>query len=148
MSELIGQTLTPNLFDLLARGMATVVVATVDDDGWPHTAPYNQVIAMDPSHLRLAINRLDETFRSLSDYGLAMVEVLEEGDIAAGIRGRARIVHEQMEADCNLAVVEIAIDEVKRDNSPRFLVVQGTRTRYRRAPFLLLHRQIMTELRS
>ncbi len=148
MSELIGQTLTPNLYDLLARGTTTVVVATVDGDGWPHTAPFNQVIATDAGHLRLAINRLDETFRSLRDYGLAMVEVLEEGDIAAGIRGRARIMHEQMEADCNLAVVEIEIDEVKRDNSPRFLVVQGTRTRYRRAPVLLLHRQIMAELRS
>lgn len=148
MSDLIGQALAPNLFDILAKRTTTVVVATVDDDGWPHTAPYNQVIAVDPHRLRLAINRQDATFRSLRDYGLAMVEVLEEGDIAAGIKGRAHIFREQMECNCNLAVVEIEIEEVKRDNSAYYLVVQGVRTRHREEPFLLYQRKVLAELRG
>ena len=147
MSELLGHALTSNLFDLLAKRAVTVVVATIDDDGWPHAAPYNQVFAVDPRHLRLAVNRQDETFRSLSGYGLAMIEVLEEGDIAAAIKGRARIVREQMDANCNLAVIEIEIDDVKKDNSLHYLVTQGVRVRHREESVLLYQKQVMTELR-
>lgn len=148
MSELIGRSLPPSLHDLLARRMTTVIVATLDEEGHPHTAPYNQVIAVDAGHLRLAVNRQDATFRHLRDYGLTMIAVLEEGDIAAGIKGRARILRQQMQANCNLALIEVEIDEVKKDNSPQYLVVQGIRTRLREEPFLLSQKQILAELRD
>ena len=148
MSDLLGCELPPNLFELLARRTTVAVVATVDDDGWPHAAPYSQVVAVDPRHLRLAVARRDATYQSLRDYGLVMVEILEEGDIAAGIKGRARILRERMRTDDNLAVVEIEIDEVKRDNSTCFLVTQGVRTRLRQELYLLQLRQIMNELKA
>ena len=148
MSDLLGRELTPNLFDLLAKRMATVVVATVDNDGCPHTAPYNQITAMDPKHICLAVNRQDATFLSLRDYGLTMIEVLEEGDIAAGIKGRARVCRQYMEANCNLAMIEIEIEEIKRDNSAYYVVTQGVRTRHREETALLYQRQVMAELRA
>lgn len=148
MSDLIGRVLPENLVDLFTHRLITVVVATVDNDGLPHTAPYNQLIAVDAGHLRLAINRQDETFRALRDYGLTMLAVLEEGDIAAGIKGRARILRDKMDTNCNLAVVEIEVEEVKRDNSPTHYVLSGVRTRHRDEPFLLRQRQVMAELRS
>jgi len=148
LSELIGRELTPSLYDLLSRRMATVVVGTIDHDGHPHTAPYNQIYAMDCRHLRLAINRQDATYQSLCQRGLAMIEVLEEGDIAVGLKGQARVVAQNMEANCNLALVEIEVTEVKRDNSAYYLVSQGVRTRHREEPFLLMQRKIMTELKG
>lgn len=128
--------------------MTTVVVATVDNDGQPHTAPYNQIMAVDPKHLRLAINRHDSTYRALRDYGLTMIEVLAEGDTAAGIKGHATVLRERMEVNCNLAMVEIEVDEVKRDNSPYYLVVQGVIARHRQEPILLYQRHVMNELRG
>jgi hypothetical protein len=147
MSDLYGRALTPGLFDLLSSRLSVVVVGTVDSDGCPHTAPYNQVYAPDPNHLRLAINRQDLTFAALRDYGLAMVEVLEEGDLAAGIKGRARVIRDRMESNVNLALVELEIDEVKKDNSPLLLVVQGARTRYRESPFLFQQKPVIMEMR-
>lgn len=146
MSDLIGRTLTPGILDLLARRMPVLVVATVDEDGSPHTAPYNQVVAPDPARLFLAVNRQDRTYRNLRERGLAVLALLEEGDVAVSIRSRARIVREQMETNCNLAVVEFAIEEIKRDNSPHYLVTQGIRTRLREEPFLLQQRRLMAEL--
>ncbi|MGE5598296.1 MAG: pyridoxamine 5'-phosphate oxidase family protein [Bacteroidota bacterium] len=148
MSDLIGRALPANLVDLFTNRLTTVVVATVDNDGLPHTAPYNQLVAVDPGRLRLAINRQDETYRALRDYGLTMIAVLEEGDIAAGIKGKARVLRERMDTNCNLAVVEIEVEEIKRDNSPTHYVLSGVRTRHRGEPFLLRQRQIMAELRS
>ncbi|MGQ9778893.1 MAG: pyridoxamine 5'-phosphate oxidase family protein [Bacillota bacterium] len=146
VSDLIGRTLTPGILDLLARRMPVLVVATVDENGLPHTAPYNQVVAPEPGRLLLAVNRQDHTYRNLRERGLAMLALLEEGDVAVSIRGRARIVREQMETNCNLGVVEIEIEEIKRDNSPYYLVTQGIRTRLREEPFLLQQRRLMAEL--
>ncbi|NLG84936.1 MAG: hypothetical protein GX493_10105 [Firmicutes bacterium] len=146
VSELIGRTLTPGLLDLLARRMPVLVVATVNPDGSPHTAPYNQFGAPDPGHLFLAINRQDHTYANLCARGLAGLALLEEGDVAISMRTRARVLQEQMVSNCNLAVVEFTIEEIKRDNSPHYLVTQGVRTRLREEPFLLQQRRLMAEL--
>lgn len=148
LSDLIGQALPQNLFDILAARMVTVVVATIDENGWPHTAPYNQIFAPDRERLVLAISRQDETYRSLKDNGMVALAIMEEGDVAVGIKGRASVLCEQMEANCNLAAVEVRLEQVKRDNSPHYLVTQGIRTRLREEPFLLQMRQIMNELRK
>jgi len=148
VSDLIGRRLTPGLLDLLARRMPTVVVATIGEDGWPHTAPYNQIAAPDSARLLVALNRQDHTYHNLCHRGCTMLALLEEGDVAVGIRGRARVVRERMEANCNLAVVEIEIEEIKRDNSPHYLVTQGIRIRLREEPFLIHQRRLMAELRG
>lgn len=148
MSVPIGQALPQNLFDIMAARMVTVVVATIDGNGWPHTAPYNQIFAPDRERLVLAINRQDETYRSLKDNGMVALAIMEEGDVAFGVKGRARVLCERMEANCNLAAVEVRLEQVKRDNSPHYLVTQGIRTRLREEPFLLQMRQIMNELRK
>ncbi|MGE5527688.1 MAG: pyridoxamine 5'-phosphate oxidase family protein [Patescibacteria group bacterium] len=147
MSELSGNVLPGNLVALLDKRPTTVVVATVDDDGWPHAAPYNLVYAPDDRRLWLAVNRQDVTLKALRDYGLTMIEVLEEGDIAVGIKGRARVIRDRMEANCNLCLVEVDVVEVKRDNSPHYLVAQGIRTRLREEPYLLQQRLIFQELK-
>ncbi|MCL6615460.1 MAG: pyridoxamine 5'-phosphate oxidase family protein, partial [Firmicutes bacterium] len=82
MSDLIGRTLTPGLLDLLARRMPTVVVATIGEDDWPHTAPYNQIAAPDPARLLVAVNHRDHTYRNLCSRGRVMLALLEEGDVA------------------------------------------------------------------
>ena len=148
VSDLIGRTLTPGLLDLLVRRMPTVVMATIGEDDWPHTAPYNQIAALDPARLLLAVNHQDRTYCNLCRRGRVMLALLEEGDVAVGIRGRARVARERMETDCNLAVVEIEIEEIKRDNSPYYLVTQGIRTRLREEPFLIQQRRLMAELRG
>lgn len=148
MSDLLGQSLTPNLCDLLAARQTTVVVATIDEAGWPHTAPYNQVYAPDRGHLLIAMNRQDATFKALSEDGRAMVEILEEGDVAVAVKCRASVVRDQMASNCNMAAISLAVEEVKRDNSPVNLVTQGVRTRLREETMLLSLRQVMAELRS
>jgi hypothetical protein len=92
-----------------------VVVATVDPDGTPHTAPFGSLRAVTPRLLRLACNRYHDTYANICRDGWVMVALLAPPNIAVSIRGRARVVKEQMDTGEHLATLEVDIEEVKND---------------------------------
>jgi hypothetical protein len=59
--------------------------------------------------------RYHDTFANLSRDGRVVVALVAPPDIAVSIRGRARVVREQMNADENAAILEIDVEEVKND---------------------------------
>lgn len=91
------------------------IVATVDPDGFPRTAPFGSLRAVTPKLLRLISMRHHDTFGNLTRDGRVVVAVLAPPDIAVSIRGRSRVVKEHMTADEHSAILEIDIEVVKND---------------------------------
>lgn len=148
MSTLLGTELNSTLKDLFEKRISTVIMATIDQEQRPHTAPFNHILATDSKHLRLAVSRNHQTFLNVQANGNVAVAVLEEGDIAVCIKGFARVIRNSMESDYNLAVIEVEISEIKKDNSATHFVTQGIRIRHRNEPYLLESRRIFQELAS
>ena len=92
-----------------------VVVATVDADGAPRTAPFGSLRAVKPRLLRLACNHYHDTYANMCRDGRVSVALLAPPNIAVSIRGRVRVVKERMDTGEQLAVLEIDVEEVKND---------------------------------
>jgi len=111
--------LPPDVFAVLHKQDRAInpitVVATVDPDGAPRTAPFGSLRAVTPSLLRLACNQYHDTYANLCRDGRVSAALLAPPNIAVSIRGRARVVQERMDTGDHLAVVEIDIDEVTND---------------------------------
>jgi hypothetical protein len=91
------------------------VVATVDEDGSPRTAPFGSVRAVTPRLLRLISARYHDTYANLARDGRVIVALLAPPDIAVSIRGRARVARERMNTSEGSAIVDIDVEEVKND---------------------------------
>jgi hypothetical protein len=91
------------------------IVATVDPDGSPHTAPFGSLRAVTPRLLRLACNRYHDTYANFRRDGRVVVALVSPPNVAVSIRGRARVVQEGMATGEYFAVVEIDVEEVKND---------------------------------
>jgi hypothetical protein len=91
------------------------VVATVNADGSPHTAPFASLRAVTPKMLRMICFRYHHTFTNLVRDERLMVSFLAPPDIAVSIKGHALLTVPHMEADKNYAIFEIQVDEVKND---------------------------------
>ncbi len=146
MSILIGTELTSSLRNLFERCNSTAILATIDKDNHPHTAPYNGIVARDPKHLRIAICKDHKSYLNIVQSAYVALAVLEEGDIAVCIKGVAQVVRNYMDFDCNMAIIDIEISEIRKNNSANFLVTQGIRTKYRNEQSLLDFRKLISEL--
>jgi flavin reductase (DIM6/NTAB) family NADH-FMN oxidoreductase RutF len=91
------------------------IVATVDPDGTPRTAPFGSTRAVTPQLLRMISLHYHDTFANLSRDGRVMVALVAPPNVAVSIRGRARVVRERMHADERSAILEIDVEEVKND---------------------------------
>jgi hypothetical protein len=91
------------------------VVATVDEDGWPHAAPFGSTRAVTPRTLRMLCLHYHDTYANVCRDGRVTVTVLSPPDIAVTIRGRARVVRERMKVHEHSAVLEVEVEEVKND---------------------------------
>ena len=111
--------LPPDVFNVLRKPGRTInpvsVVATVNEDGTPHTAPFGSLRASSPSRLRMICFHFHHTYNNLLRDGRISVSVLAPPNIAVSISGVASLVKSEMAADINYAIFEIAVDEVKND---------------------------------
>lgn len=100
------------------------VVATVDADGSPRTAPFGSLRAITPRLLRLLSFREHATYTNLCRDGRASVALVSAG-VAVSVAGRARVAREQAHHDEQFAILEIDVDEVKNDMAYRIVVENG-----------------------
>ena len=101
------------------------IVATVDEDGAPRTAPFGSLRAITPRLLRLTSWHGHDTYVNLCRDGRVMVAVLAPPDISVSIRGQARIAKECLDADEHHAAMDIDIEEVKNDMVRRLVIESG-----------------------
>jgi len=111
--------LPPEVFAVLRKPDSAInpiaIVATVDPDGTPRTAPFGSLRAVTPGLLRLVCMHYHDTYANLRRDGRVMVTLLAPPNIAVSIRGQARVVKERMDTDEQSAAVEIDVEEVKND---------------------------------
>jgi hypothetical protein len=111
--------LPPYVFEVLRKPDTTInpcaVVATIDPDGAPRTAPFGSLRAITPKMLRLISLRYHDTYANLCRDGRASVAVVAPPDIAVSIRGQAQVCKERMDTGEHYAVLDIDIQTVKND---------------------------------
>ena len=115
--------LPPNVVRTLSHtGVGpTVIVATIESDGSPHTAPFGSMCAVCTRTLRFASDRRNDTYANIIRDGRVTVSLVVPPDIAVSVRGRARVLKEKMSLMETDAVLEIEVDEVKND------MIRGTK---------------------
>lgn len=101
------------------------VIATIDEDGSPRTAPFGSLHALTPKLLRVVINKYHDTLANIARDGRVMVSLMCPTDIAVSVKGHARVVEETWSFDERYAIVEIDIEEVKNDLPARINVETG-----------------------
>jgi hypothetical protein len=120
------------------------IVATVDPDGTPRTAPFGSLRAITPHLLRLFSWCGHDTYANLIRDGRVSVALISP-DVAVSVTGRARVVRERSHSDDQFAILEIDVQEVKNDMVYRITVESGIEivAKERHQPW---YDQIMTEL--
>jgi flavin reductase (DIM6/NTAB) family NADH-FMN oxidoreductase RutF len=101
------------------------IVATVDPDGSPRTAPFGSVRAITPRLLRLCSWHGHDTCVNLRRDGRVMVCLVAPPDISVSVRGRARVVRERMDHDEAFTALDIDVEEVKNDMAYRIVIENG-----------------------
>lgn len=146
MAVFIGTELTAALKYLLDSRINPVILATIDQEHHPSTAPYNCIVAPDNRHIRIALCKDNQTYANIIENGNIALAVIDEGDMAVCIKGNARVFMNQMNSDLNMAVIDIEIREISRNNSSMFFVTQGVRTQFKNEQSLLNFRKLRYEL--
>jgi flavin reductase (DIM6/NTAB) family NADH-FMN oxidoreductase RutF len=100
------------------------IVATVDPDGMPRTAPFGSLRAVTPRLLRLCSHHGHDTYLNLCRDGRVSVALISPG-VSVSVRGRARVVRERMQHDEDFAILEIDVQEVKNDMAYRIVIESG-----------------------
>ncbi|MBI3965932.1 MAG: pyridoxamine 5'-phosphate oxidase family protein [Chloroflexi bacterium] len=114
MGVTIGTELSPDAIKLL-QGDRTVVLATVDANGWPDTAPFAWAVAKDTRTVRVAVNHQVATLENIRRNGRIRI-CLVGGGQTISIKGNGSVVKERMASVAlPTAMVEIAVEEVKND---------------------------------
>ncbi|MBF6614173.1 MAG: pyridoxamine 5'-phosphate oxidase family protein [Chloroflexi bacterium] len=115
MSQIVGNQLPERAMKYLQVGRL-VVLATVDERGWPDTCPLSWVVAIDPRVVRLVISREVSTYRNLLCNENVIIS-LTGGAMTLGIRGRARLLADEIDdVPLPMAMFEVQVDEVKDDS--------------------------------
>jgi hypothetical protein len=86
MSKLVGDQLPDDLYerllgnDLEQHAEKVILLATIDEGGWPHLAmlSYFEVIAKDQRNLRLATYNNSGTTRNMRANGKATISIIDE----------------------------------------------------------------------
>jgi hypothetical protein len=91
------------------------IVATVDENGAPRTAPFGSARAITPSLVRLISLRYHDTYKNLCQDGRVAVALVAPPHVAVSITGRAELVKEKMDCDEHHAVLDIHVESVKND---------------------------------
>ena len=122
---MIVKELSKKVIDLINREATIVVVATVDEDGFPRTAPFGWIYAKNSKTLRFSTSSGHDTYKNIVRDGKVMVCLMEEGNIAISIKGNAQVCKEQLNVRGHCAIVEVDLKDVKSDVTRVASVIQG-----------------------
>jgi hypothetical protein len=115
MSLILGNELPDRAMTYLQVGRL-VILATVDERGWPDCAPISWIAALDRRTLRFAVSPQVSTYRNILKNDRVMFELIG-GAMTLGISGTARVLAESMpDVPFPMAMVEVIVEEVKDDS--------------------------------
>jgi len=100
-------------------------VGTVNEDGWPNTAPMSLFYCPDERTIVAGMVRASQTVTNIRRDGRVIIEVVFGGDVVFGIRGKGSALKESLECNEATMAVKIEVVSVKRDTSPAQIVTSG-----------------------
>lgn len=124
------------------------VVATVNENGIPNTAPVEDIIAKDERTLFMSLMNSHTTTNNLQNNGRICIEVLSSNDIAIGIRGDANLIKESMNASENMTLWKINVEQVKQDTTPMTIVDSGPISKPRSERAKKLGQELIGEMKE
>lgn len=148
MSKIIGNSLPPEIIELFNKQLTTVTLSTISKEGYPHAMPVHLIIAKDSKTIRMALVKVHKTVENIKANGEVFITVLEEGDQALGIRGKAKIVKEPMDGNIAMCIVEVKVEEIKSDTTPTVIVEKGITFKHRSEKTEHFFHTMFSELRA
>lgn len=125
MARYLGKSVPKDIMEFINHNLVNGIWATVDQDGWPRTAPITFIRCKTANNLILGIGAQTRMAANVRRDGKLSLCLVEADDLALSIRGKGKIIREPMECNQYMAVVSVLIDEVKSDTSPDSKVVRG-----------------------
>jgi len=159
MSKLVGDQLPDDLYqrllgnDLEQSAEKVILLATVDEGGWPHLAmlSYFEVIAKDQRNLRLATYIGSRTTRNMRANGKATISIIDERTVYY-IKGNVTEINREMEcapqnSKLHFRVEQVLADAANEEFEPGVYVATGvTYKNPGRAQQLKTGREVLREL--
>jgi len=100
-------------------------VGTVNEDGWPNTAPMSLFFCPDEKTIVAGMVRASQTATNIRRDGRVIIEMVFGGDVVFGIRGKGTVQKEALECSETTMAFKIDVVSVKRDTSPAQIVTSG-----------------------
>ena len=100
-------------------------VGTVNEDGWPNTAPMSLFYCPDERTIVAGMVRESQTAINIRRDGRVIIEVVFGGDVVFGIRGKGSVLMESLKCNEATMAMKIEVVSVKRDTSPAQIVTSG-----------------------
>ena len=100
-------------------------VGTVNEDGWPNTAPMSLFFCPDEETIVAGMVRSSQTATNIRRDGRVIIEMVFGGDVVFGIRGKGTVQKEALECSETTMAFKIDVVSVKRDTSPAQIVTSG-----------------------
>jgi len=159
MSKLVGDQLPDDLYqrllgnDLEQSAEKVILLATVDEGGWPHLAmlSYFEVIAKDRRNLRLATYKNSRTTRNMRTTGKATISIIDERTVYY-VKGNVAEIIREMEcapqnSKLHFRVEQVLADAANEEFEPGAYVATGvTYKNPGRTQQLQVAREILREL--
>jgi hypothetical protein len=122
MSKLVGDVLPDDLYqrllgnDLEQNAEKVILLATVDEGGWPHLAmlSYFEVIAKDQRNLRVATYNGSRTTRNMRANGKATLSIIDERTVYY-VKGHVEEITRKMEWAPQNSKLQFRVEQVLAD---------------------------------
>ena len=122
MSKLVGDELPNDLYqrllgnDLEQSAEKVILLATVDEGGWPHLAilSYFEVVAKDQRNLRLATYYNSRTTRNMRANGKATISIIDER-IVYYVKGKVEEITDEMKCAPQNSILHFQVEQVLAD---------------------------------
>lgn len=145
MAKYLGEQLNDKIINVFNTKFLTVMLATVDDDGFPRIAPVSIFSVKDSKTILMGMQANCRSAQNIKRNGMLMLSLCEENDLAVGIKGKARMIKE-MNSFKGGGIFEIEVLEVKDDSAIDVKVVKGVTLELRDSRWLKLITRAVEEL--
>jgi Pyridoxamine 5'-phosphate oxidase len=150
LSKLVGRSLNSELLDYFRRDPTSkkgsvILIATIDQEGWPHLAMLShwEIVAGDRENLRIATYKESRTTANMRDRGKATA-IAVEGGMTYYIKGRVTVAREEMKSDAGNTMLNMRVEQVLVDELPGAEIANGIQ--YRELEQIEPHERLHREL--
>ena len=130
MAKHVGVKLPADLVETLKQGKTVAVLASFSEKGLPHTTPIQCIYAKGDESILISIHKDHVGYHNMAWQKKVMLCILDEGNIAYSVLGRAGVVRAPSVIHPLMNIVRIDVIDVKSDASVLMRVDSGVRWSY------------------